>query len=232
VDQTYNAVRLDLKTGKSQRVLEHWGSAGTQLSPGGRYVLYFDERNGHWYTYRIADGVRVNLTEKLKVRFQAENNTPDLPGPYGAGGWIANDQSLFLNDEFDVWEIKPDGTGARMLTGGEGRRQEIVFRYRTLDPEERVIPTTKPLLLSATNDRTRATGFYRVAYAGTSAPEKIVMLDKRSAPERQEHRHRSSRFSASRSSRTCGSATATSRTCRRSPMRTRRRPTMSGAGPS
>jgi dipeptidyl aminopeptidase/acylaminoacyl peptidase len=178
-DQTYNDVFLvDLKTAKAQKVLEHWGAAGTALSPGGKYVLYFDEAKGHWFTYRIADGVRTCLTDKLKVRFQQENNTPDLPGSYGTGGWTANDQSVLLYDEFDIWEVKPDGTSARMITNGEGRRQDLIFRYRSLDPEERTVPTTKPMLLSTTHERTRATGFYRVAFSGAAAPEKIVTLDK------------------------------------------------------
>jgi dipeptidyl aminopeptidase/acylaminoacyl peptidase len=178
-DQAYNDVYLvDLKTGKPQPILEHWGSAGTALSPGGKYVLYFDERTGHWFTYRIADGVRTNLTEKISVRFQQSNDVPDLPGPYGTAGWTANDQSVLLYDEFDIWEIKPDGTSPRMVTGGEGRKQGLILRYRSLDPEERIVPANKPLLLAATDDRTRATGFYRVPLAGTSAPEKLVMMDK------------------------------------------------------
>ena len=182
-DQAYNDVYLmDLKTGKPQKVLEHWGSNVTSLSPGGKYITYFDETNGHWFSYRVADGARVNLTEKLPVKFQQENNTPDLPGPYGAGGWTANDASLLLYDQFDVWEVKPDGTGARMLTAGEGRKQRLSFRYRSLDPEETTIPTNKPLLLAATNDDTRATGFYRASFTGTGAPEKIVMLDKAFGP--------------------------------------------------
>jgi dipeptidyl aminopeptidase/acylaminoacyl peptidase len=54
-----------------------------------------------------------------------------------------------------------------------------VFRYRSLDPEEKTIPAGQPLLLSVTNDRTRATGFYRLAsLAAAAAPEKVVMLDK------------------------------------------------------
>ncbi|PYR62204.1 MAG: hypothetical protein DMF85_00325 [Acidobacteria bacterium] len=53
-----------------------------------------------------------------------------------------------------------------------------MFRYRSLDPEERTIPSNKPILLATTDDRTRATGFYRVNLAGSAAPEKIVMLDK------------------------------------------------------
>jgi dipeptidyl aminopeptidase/acylaminoacyl peptidase len=178
-DQSYNDVYLlDLKTGKPKKVLEHWGNQAT-MSPGGKYVLHFDERTGHWLTYRVSDGARVNLTEKIQTKFQQDNNSPSLPGPYGTGGWTQNDASVLLYDEFDIWEVKPDGTGAHMVTNGEGRRQSITFRYRSLDPDEQVVPTGKPLLLSAVNDRTRATGFYRIGSLGTNAvPEKIVMLDK------------------------------------------------------
>ena len=91
-DQTYNDVYLvELQTGKTTRVLEHWGGGNTTLSPGGKFVLYFDETTGQWWTYRIADGKRTNLTEKLGVRFQQDSTTPDLPGPYGTGGWTAGD---------------------------------------------------------------------------------------------------------------------------------------------
>src|SRR5918995_345786 len=169
---------LDLKTGQPKKFLERW-PGGVTMSPAGKYALYFDERAGHWFTYRTADGVRTNLTEKLTVRFQQDNDVPDLPGPYGTGGWTANDASVFLYDEFDIWEMKPDGTDARNVTSGEGRKQHLIFRYRSFDPEERTVPTTKPLLLSATNDLTRATGFYRIGALDTkTAPAKIVMLDK------------------------------------------------------
>jgi dipeptidyl aminopeptidase/acylaminoacyl peptidase len=183
-DQTYNDVfLLDLKSGKPKKVLEHWGSNATSMSAAGKYLLYFDERNGHWFSYRVTDGARVNLTEKIASKFQQENNTPDLPGPYGAGGWTADDKSVLLYDKFDIWEVKPDGSGARMVTGGDGRKQDLVFRYRAIDPDERFVPTNKPLLLATVNDRTRATGFYRVAgLADTAPPEKVVMLDKAFGP--------------------------------------------------
>jgi dipeptidyl aminopeptidase/acylaminoacyl peptidase len=179
-DQSYNDHYLvDLRNGKPTRILEHWPGNSTSVSPGGKYVLYFDEAKGHWHTYRSSDGTRVNLTEKLPVKFQQSNDTPDLPGPYGVGGWTANDAAVLLYDEFDIWEVKPDGSGAKMVTGGEGRKAAVTFRYRSLDPEERVVPTNKPLFLSATDERTRATGFYKMAsLSSTAAPEKVVMLDK------------------------------------------------------
>ena len=178
-DQSYNDIYLlDVKTGKPKKVLEHWGNAAT-MSPAGKYVLHFDEKSGHWMTYRVSDGARINVTEKIQTRFQQENNTPDLPGAYGSGGWTADDKSVLLYDKYDIWEVKPDGSGARMVTAGEGRKQDLVFRYRSLDPEEQVVPANKPLLLSTVNERTRASGYYRIAnLASTAAPEKVVMLDK------------------------------------------------------
>jgi dipeptidyl aminopeptidase/acylaminoacyl peptidase len=75
--------------------------------------------------------------------------------------------------------VKPDGTSARNVTGGEGRKQEVTFRYRSFDPEEQHVPSNKPVFLSAVNDRTRATGFYRMpSLTSTAAPEKVVMLEK------------------------------------------------------
>ncbi len=178
-DSTYNDVYLvDLKTGARRKVLEHGG--GASMSPAGKYLLYYDQKNGDWFSYRIADGMRVNLTERIDAKFWREDHdSPSLPPSYGSGGWTTGDASVLLYDKFDLWEIKPDGSAPRMVTGGEGRKQQLVFRYRTFDPDERAVPMNKPLLLTTTNDATKATGYYRVnPAAGSGAPEKIVMIDK------------------------------------------------------
>jgi dipeptidyl aminopeptidase/acylaminoacyl peptidase len=180
-DQSYNDVYLiDMKTGARRKILEHWGAAAT-LSPGGNYVLYFDEAQGNWWTYRVSDGTRVNLTATLPVKFWDESHdTPDQPPALGTAGWTDADKSVLLNDQFDIWEIRPDGTGARMVTNGEGRKQHLVFRVsRAFEPPDaRTISAARPLLLTTVHDDTRASGFYRTMLTGTTAPEKIVMMDK------------------------------------------------------
>ncbi|MEX2273190.1 MAG: prolyl oligopeptidase family serine peptidase [Vicinamibacterales bacterium] len=178
-DQTYNDIYLvDVRTGQRQQALTRAGSNASR-SPDGKYLLYLDREKGHWFTHRVADGASVNLTEKLPVKFvQEDHDTPNLPGAYGTGGWTANDASVLVYDQFDIWEVKPDGTGARMITNGEGRKRGLAFRYRSLDPEQRAVPTDKPMLLSAMDDRTKATGFYRVPFNGSTPPAKLVMLDK------------------------------------------------------
>jgi dipeptidyl aminopeptidase/acylaminoacyl peptidase len=182
-DATYTDVYVvDVKSGQHRKMLEHWRAAAS-LSPGGKYLLAFDEANGDWIASRASDGQKVNLTEKLDVNFwQEDHDTPNLPPAYGSAGWTADDKSVLLYDKYDIWEIKPDGTGARMITGGEGRRQQIVFRYRSLDPALRTIPADKPILLSANDDRTEANGFYRVSMSGPGMLEKVVMLDKAFGP--------------------------------------------------
>jgi dipeptidyl aminopeptidase/acylaminoacyl peptidase len=178
-DTTYSDVALvDLKTGQRQPALTHLRGTAP-LSPGGKYLLYFDEQEADWFTYRVADGAKTNLTGKLKVSFwQEDHDSPSLAPAYGSAGWTKGDASILIYDKYDIWEIKPDGSSPRMITNGDGRKNQIVYRYRTLDTEERVIPTDKPLLLSANDDRTESSGFYRIAYNSTAAPEKIVVVDK------------------------------------------------------
>ena len=180
-DTNYGDIYLvDQKSGERKKINEHFRSgAPMTLSPGGRFLLYFDESQNDWFSYRISDGARVNLTEKLGLNFWREDHdTPNLPPAYGTAGWTADDRSVLLYDKYDIWDVRPDGSNARMVTSGEGRKQEIVFRYRSLDPDQRAIPVDKPLLLSANEDRTEDSGFYRVNLTGTAAPEKLLMLPK------------------------------------------------------
>mgnify|MGYP003378987272 CR=1 FL=1 len=73
-DQSYNDVYLvDLKTGQRRKIMEKAPQAAS-LSPAGNYLLSFDEFTGHWSSYRISDGLKVNLTERLPVKFYQEDH--------------------------------------------------------------------------------------------------------------------------------------------------------------
>ena len=65
-----------------------------------------------------------------------------------------------------------------MVTNGTGRRDKIVFRYVHLDPDRKTIPVTEPLILTATDDVTKASGACRVTLANSADPARVVMLDK------------------------------------------------------
>ncbi len=143
------------------------------LSPGAKYAIYFDGKD--WNSYSIAGGTTVNLTKNLPVHFfNEDNDTPEVPNSYGLAGWTKDDRDLLIYDRYDVWQLSPDGSAAKNLTDGVGRRDRVQFRYVRLDPKERSIDPLKPLLLHAENEDTRDSGFYRDKING-GLPEKLIM---------------------------------------------------------
>jgi dipeptidyl aminopeptidase/acylaminoacyl peptidase len=146
------------------------------LSPNAKYGLYYDGKN--WNTISLPDGKVTNLTAKLGVAFwQEDDDHPDTPPAYGNAGWVKDDKYVLLYDQYDIWQVAPDGSSAKNLTDGVGRKEKIEFRHARLDSEERFIDPAKPLLLRADVEWTHDTGFYRDRIDG-GLPEKLVMAAK------------------------------------------------------
>ena len=149
-----------------------------QLSVGAKYVVYYHKTE--WYSYNIATGKITDLTGPVKnVHFEQETwSTPGNPAAWGIAGWTRDDRSMLVNDRYDIWEIDP--TGAKppvVLTDSLGRRENITLRTIALgrDDEERFIDTSKPVWLSAFDEDTKESGFFRARLDARHAPEKVLM---------------------------------------------------------
>lgn len=149
-----------------------------QLSPGGNYVTWFER--GQWMSFATATGKKTVLTDKLPVKFQDEEfDSPDVPPPYGLGGWSTGDKRVLVYDRFDVWEVDPAGVvAAKNLTDGEGRRAGLAFRVVDLDRDDPFLDVSTPLLLRAVDTLTKASGFWRTRMGVVAKPEKVVMADR------------------------------------------------------
>ena len=171
---------VDLTTGTLRHVAKHVQPQGS-ISPGGRFVLYFDE-SSHWHTFELASGIDRDLTGRLDgIRFDQETwSYPAAVAPWGIAGWTTADGSVLIYDRYDVWEFDPLGDRpARCITAGAGRAARRVFRVSSLGNEEMTIDPLKPLLLRATDDDSKATGYWRAHAGQTQAPERLLHLDKR-----------------------------------------------------
>jgi dipeptidyl aminopeptidase/acylaminoacyl peptidase len=178
-DGEYDDYTLVNLTDGSTRPIVQKARGSATLSPNGTYAIYFDPQDKAWYSMRVSDGRKTNLTGTLPVNFAQEDmDTPDVPRPYGIAGWTDGDRGVWLYDRFDIWEVQPDGRDAHRITNGVGRQQQIIFRYVSLDPAQRAIPTATPRLLSAIDERTRASGFYRLDPKPSAPPVKLLMIDK------------------------------------------------------
>ncbi|MBI1762866.1 MAG: S9 family peptidase [Acidobacteria bacterium] len=165
----------------SRKQLLKGARSGAGLSPNAKYTLYFDGKD--WNTISLPDGKVTDLTAKLGVAFwQEDDDHPDIAPSYGNAGWVKDDKYVLLYDQYDIWQVAPDGSSAKNLTDGVGRKDKIEFRYARLDPEERFIDPAKPLLLRAEVEWTRDSGFYRGRVDGNSAPEKLLLAAKSFGP--------------------------------------------------
>ncbi|MBV8828229.1 MAG: S9 family peptidase [Acidobacteriaceae bacterium] len=181
-DERYeDSYLVDTATG-ARKLIAPKHAGRTIWSPDSTHAIYYDGKD--WFSFSAPDGKLVNLTAKLGVSFGREEY--DAPGPapsYGSGGWTKDGQYVLLNDRYDIWRVKPDGSSAEKLT--DGRKEKIAFRVvrrETSEPEDKWIDPAKPLLLRAENDQTHASGFYRANLDGANPPVQLIIEPKNFAP--------------------------------------------------
>jgi dipeptidyl aminopeptidase/acylaminoacyl peptidase len=190
-DGNYNDVYvMDASSGARKLAVKQLrgGAGGLQWSPDGKHAFYY--QNKHWHLLSGDPQAPTSrlLTDKVPVAFSNERH--DTPGPaasYGSAGWLKDSKSFLVYDRYDVWQLHADGRPPRNVTEGAGRKAGIELRVERIeareidDEEERGIDPDKPLTLRATDERTRATGWYRDSLAGDAPPVRLIWGDKRFA---------------------------------------------------
>jgi dienelactone hydrolase len=160
-----NIYLVDLTNG-SRKLIQEKVRGGATLSPGGKFILWYDWKGKNWYTYDIAAAKTRNITGSIRTPlFDEEDDHPDDPPPHGSMGWKQDDQCVYLYDKYDIWQCDPTGTGQPVnLTKGIGRRQQLTFRYIRLDREEPAIHESQWVLLTLFNQRDMSAGLklYRI----------------------------------------------------------------------
>ncbi len=160
----------DLSTGKQKLLLEkHSGNILTiNMSPNGKYISY--PKAGNWWIYDISKESHTNITGKMGAAFfREDNNMPEEAQMYGNPGWTENDKTIYLYDQFDIWEISADGALNTRLT--HGREKQLSFRINPLPPEQQFSPSffdfstrkfhsTETLILVAYDKQTETNGYY------------------------------------------------------------------------
>jgi dipeptidyl aminopeptidase/acylaminoacyl peptidase len=174
-----NVWTVDLKGGAKSDVISRLEDRYLQASPGGRYLLYL--KADHYWTMDLSTGRQTNLTTGIASAFidKESDATVTQKPAFGVAGWTANDGSVLLYDKLDIWEVKPDGSGATRLTNGAAG--EVRHRYARLDPEEEWIDRTQPIVVSTFGLRSKKSGYARIAPGAPSASSvtALISLDKR-----------------------------------------------------
>lgn len=145
------------------------------LSPDGKWFLYLKSKQV--FGLELGTGKTKNLSAASPVSFvNTDDDHPyELP-TWGVAGWTKDGTAVLMNHRFDVWSVPLAGGTPKNLTTGIGEKDQIVFRYVDLDPDDKFVDTTKPMLLSATGEWTKKSGFYKLDPG--QAPRPVVFEDK------------------------------------------------------
>lgn len=118
---------IDIKTGKRNVILTEFpGNFSTvNCSPNGQYITYFSK--GNWCIYDVKNEKHTNLTQNSQTDFSEEvYSAKNNENSAGFVGWSINNQSFFVYDKFDVWEITLLPSQSKRVT--KGKEQSIVYR--------------------------------------------------------------------------------------------------------
>lgn len=149
----------------SREVIRAKVKGSARLSPEAKYVLWYSTPDTSWFCYSISGKTLVKLNKDLRVSFgDEEDDHPYYPSSYGLAGFTSNDEAVLIYDRYDIWLFDPENRKAPVNLTKTGRSEKIRFRYVRLDPEEQAIDLQHDIYLSAFNEITRQSGFYRYSH--------------------------------------------------------------------
>ncbi|QEG21555.1 S9 family peptidase [Mariniblastus fucicola] len=157
-----DAYLVNLDTGEHDQILQKvkWFAS---MSPTGKYITWFDGEEQAWFAKSTSDldGKPTQISKGIKYPlFDELHDTPSLARSYGSAGWLNDDEGLLVYDRYDIWKLDPTGEEKPVcITDGEGRKNEIRYRYVRLDREQRFIDPEQPMMLSSFNTETKASGY-------------------------------------------------------------------------
>ncbi|MCM1005803.1 MAG: prolyl oligopeptidase family serine peptidase [Prevotella sp.] len=167
---------VNVKTGERRKV----GKApqdNSEISPEGKYVAWFNDRN--YYVYDIATGQTACVSEDIEVPlWDEEQDVPMARLPYGIMGWSKGDNALLVYDKHDIWSLDPKGKNAPVnLTKGAGRKANYRYRFVKTDPEQINFAPGDELLLDVFDFTSKENGLATMK-AGTPAAPSVKTLEK------------------------------------------------------
>ena len=147
---------LNVKTG-IKRLIKRNHEGQVYPSSTGKYVMLYDSRVKHYFLW---DGKTLkNISSKITVPlYNEEHDSPSYPSPHGVMGWHEGDSAVYVYDKYDVWKLDPHGKQAP-LKMTQGRKQNVVYRYLKLDPEERHINNGQLVAFRIQNKINKTTGY-------------------------------------------------------------------------
>ncbi len=167
---------IDVGTGAKSKIADRISNVESPRL-NSRYIVWFAK--GDWYSHDLEGGETRNITATLETVFVNLDVTPtreQMPS-FGIAGWMEDGGSVLLNDQWDVWIVRLDGSGAERLTSGAPQSIRHRIASRDLDGDDDGIGSDETIYYSVYSEWTKKAGF--AAADPGDEPQMLVWEDKR-----------------------------------------------------
>ncbi|NCU31519.1 MAG: hypothetical protein EOM23_00970 [Candidatus Moranbacteria bacterium] len=97
---------VDLKNGQRTQIVKGIRSQ-VRLSPGGKFITWFDLDELHWMAYEIRTKQFRNISSSITVSlYDEDNDLPAPPMPHGIAGWFDDDTEFIANFAQNINQIQ------------------------------------------------------------------------------------------------------------------------------
>lgn len=166
---------VDLATG-TRTPLKTGIHGNVQLSTNGKYAIYVDADN--YWTINLATKAVANITKAVPGVFvdKASDQTTAQKPMFGVAGWTKDDAAVIVYDQYDIWQISPDGSGGKKLT--DGRAERVRHRLVTVDADANAegIDLATPQFVALFGEWSKKSGYGRLKPGG--GVDRLVFVDK------------------------------------------------------
>ncbi len=165
----------------SRKCIKKQSSSFHNFSPDGKYVYWYDENIGAYFTYDIKSGIIRNISRKVPEKLYSELN--EWPNPrgvqYGYATWLKDDKAILVYDRYDIWQLDAEGIKSPInITNGYGRKNQIILRFVNKygsGIEKPIVNAEEDLLICGLAEKNKRNGFFKKKLGRAGDPFKQVM---------------------------------------------------------
>jgi dipeptidyl aminopeptidase/acylaminoacyl peptidase len=168
---------VSLKDGSRKLISDHIVNPHgmPQISPNGKWIIYYDFEKRNFFSYEVATGERRNISNVSNHHWENDNDDHPEPALRTQLNWLGDGNSCTVNDTWDSWML--DVTGKKepvCLTNGYGVKNKIVFVVFNRDNYSPTIQSNN-ILFTAFDSKSKDNGFYKKQLGKQGDPEKLCM---------------------------------------------------------
>jgi len=149
------------------------------ISPGDKYVVYFDAIVNDYFSYDISSGKTQNISRGVSSRWLRRTNQGQVPvqiSTEGIAGWVNNESSVLVYDAFDIWKLDLSGNGTPVnVTRGYGNRHHLQLRLSIDVRDQNNYDSRATLLIRAFDTATKFNGYYKLSMIDGKEPTRLTL---------------------------------------------------------